>query len=123
MSSRMEELSNSRRCIDWFRRPTRGCRSDLYLEPAVSYQVAQQVAGAERLPVGEQTLRHRLRQRGLLASVDVARQVLLVRRTLEGSPRPVLHLKSSILVGPGIETETEVDAHRSSQAEKRSVEG
>jgi hypothetical protein len=74
--------------------------SDLFLEQAVSYQVAQQVGGAERLPAGEQTLRHRLRQRGLLASVDVARQVLLVRRTLEGSPRQVLHLRSSILVGP-----------------------
>jgi hypothetical protein len=38
-------------------------RSDLFLEPAVSYQVVQQSAGAERLPVSEQTLRHRLRER------------------------------------------------------------
>jgi hypothetical protein len=28
-----------------------------FLEPAVSYQVAQQMAGTERLPLSEQTLR------------------------------------------------------------------
>jgi hypothetical protein len=35
-----------------------------------------------------------------LASVDVGREMLLVRRTLEGVPREVLHLKASDLV-PG----------------------
>ncbi len=73
--------------------------SDLYLEPAASYQVAQQVAGAERLAVSEQTLRHRLGERGLLASIDAGREMLQVRRTLNGSPRQVLHLKSSALLG------------------------
>ena len=73
-------------------------RSDLFLEPAASYQVAQQAAGLERLPVSEQTLRHRLREHGLLASIDVGRQMLLVRRTLEGYPRQVLHLRASQLV-------------------------
>jgi len=67
--------------------------SDLFLDPAVSYRVIQQMAGAERLAVSEQTLRHRLREHGLLASVDVGRQMLLVRRTLEGSTRQVLHLR------------------------------
>ena len=71
---------------------------DLFLDPAASYQVAQHVAGAERLPVGAQTLRHRLREHGLLASVDVGRKMLLVRRTLEGGPRQVLHLRASDLV-------------------------
>jgi len=73
-------------------------QSDLFLEPAASYQIAQQVAGVERLPIGAQTLRHRLREQGLLASVDVGREMLLVRRTLEGCPRQVLHLRSSNLV-------------------------
>jgi hypothetical protein len=59
--------------------------------------VVQQAAGVERLLVSEQTLRHRLREHGLLASVDVGRQMLLVRRTLEGRPRQVLHLKASEL--------------------------
>ncbi|MGO9262180.1 MAG: hypothetical protein ACLQU1_38640 [Bryobacteraceae bacterium] len=66
---------------------------DLFLEPAASYQVAQQLAGAERLGVSEQTLRYRLREGGFLVSTDVGRQMLTVRRTLEGCPRQVLHLQ------------------------------
>jgi hypothetical protein len=71
---------------------------DLFLEPAASYHVAQQVAGTEPLSVSEQTLRHRLRERGLLVSTDLGRQMLTVRRTLEGLPKQVLHLKASDLV-------------------------
>src|ERR1700688_2635864 len=44
--------------------------NDLYLEPMASYQVAQALAGNERIPVSEQALRHRLRECGLLASLD-----------------------------------------------------
>lgn len=73
--------------------------SDLFLEPTASYQVAQQMAGTERFPVSAQTLRHRLRALGLLTSIDAGRQMLLVRRTLEGVPRQVLHLKASDLMG------------------------
>src|SRR5207249_7464488 len=73
--------------------------SDLYLDPFASYQVAQQVAGIERLPVSEQTLRRRLHEHGLLASIDAGRQMLLVRRTLQSRPRQVLHLKVSDLLG------------------------
>ncbi len=72
--------------------------TDLFLEPMVSYDIAQQMAGAERLPTSAQTLRHRLNERGLLASVDTGRQMLLVRRTLEGIPRQILHLKARDLV-------------------------
>ncbi len=56
------------------------------------------MAGAEPLPVSAQTLRHRLHERGILASVDGGRQMLLVRRTLEGIPRQILHLKARDLV-------------------------
>jgi hypothetical protein len=52
------------------------------------------MAGTERLPVSAQTLRHRLREHGLLVSIDAGRQMVLVRRTLEGRPRQVLHLKA-----------------------------
>ena len=76
---------------------------DLFLEPAASYQVAQQIAGAEGLAVSQQTLRSRLGERGLLVSTDVGRQMLTVRRTLEGCPRQVLHLKVSDLVVLGAE--------------------
>jgi hypothetical protein len=73
--------------------------SELYLEPAASYQVAQELAGNERLLGSEQSLRHRLRERGLLASVDAGREMLQVRRTLAGGSRQVLHLKTSVLLG------------------------
>jgi len=56
----------------------------LFLDPTLSYQVVQQMAGVERLPVSEQALRHRKREHGLLASIDLARKMLLVRRTLGG---------------------------------------
>jgi hypothetical protein len=62
-------------CIGW----TDG--SSLYLDPSASYQVAQQAAGTARLAVSEQTLRHRLHARGLLAGIDTGRQTLLVRKT------------------------------------------
>jgi hypothetical protein len=42
----------------------------------------------ERLPVSALTLRHRLREHGLLASIDAGRQMLLVRRTLDTRGRP-----------------------------------
>ena len=73
--------------------------SDVFLEPTASYQVAQALAGPERLPVSQQTLHHRLRERGLLASLDPARQMVQIRRTLGGCPRQVLHLKAELLTG------------------------
>jgi hypothetical protein len=76
----------------------------VFLEPAVSYEVAHQLAGAERLPVSAQTLRHRLQEHGLLASVDVGRKMLLVRRNLERIPRQVIHLKACDLVCSSSET-------------------
>jgi hypothetical protein len=71
---------------------------DVFLEPAISYQMAQQVAGRERLAVSEGSLRHCLRTRGLLASVDIGRQMLVVRRTVEGHPRQLLHLRADDLM-------------------------
>jgi hypothetical protein len=71
---------------------------DLFLEPTSSYYVAQQLAGTEQLAVSQQTLRYRLKERGLLVSTDAGRQMLTVRRTLEGCPRQVLHLRARDLV-------------------------
>lgn len=88
---------------DGDRRPRRlyrlGCGNDLYLDSRASYEVAQLVAGTVPLALNEQTLRHRLCAHGLLASVDLACQTLLVRRTLTGCPRHVLHLNASRVVG------------------------
>jgi len=85
-------------CIGWV------AGSDLYLDSSASYQVAQQAAGLDRLVASEQTLRRRLHGQGLLASIDTGRQTLLVRKTLEGCPRHVLHLKASALLGTITET-------------------
>ena len=63
--------------------------------PAI--EVAQQIAAADPIQASEQTLRHRLRERGWLASVDSGRQMVQVRRTLEGISRQVLHLKATAL--------------------------
>jgi hypothetical protein len=87
----------------WMSRGTRigwVAGSDLFLEPKSSYRVAQQMPEAAGLAVGEQVLRQRLRARGLLESVDASRQMLVVRRTLEGSPRQVLHLRASAVLDP-----------------------
>ena len=85
--------NNKNLCIGWI------SGNDLFLEPSLSYQVAQHVAGSERLPLSEQTLRHRLREHGLLVSIDAGRQMLQVRRILEGSPRQVLHLNADDFIG------------------------
>jgi hypothetical protein len=61
------------------------------LDPAASYAVAQ---AEGNLTVSQQQLRQRLRDRGLLASVDIGRNMLVVRRTLAGIPRKVLHLRA-----------------------------
>ena len=87
-------------CQEWTPQGTRMgwvAGSDLFLEPTACYQVAQALAGSERLPVSQPTLHQRLRESGLLASVDLNRQMVQVRRTLEGCPRQVLHLEAQIL--------------------------
>jgi hypothetical protein len=73
--------------------------SDLFLEPATSYRVTQVLAGSDRMTISQQALHHRLQQSGLLASVDEGRRMVQVRRTLEGHPRQVLHLKATDLEG------------------------
>ena len=78
--------------------------SDLFLEPKASYLVAKALAGTERLLVSAQSLRRSLRESGLLASIDVGRHMVLVRRALEDAPRQVLHLKASDLMSRSAET-------------------
>lgn len=71
--------------------------SDLFLDPKASYSLAQELSGSERIWASEQALRHTLRERRLLASIDKGRQMVQVRRTLEGTQRQVLHMKVSDL--------------------------
>ncbi|MDP9475526.1 MAG: hypothetical protein M3R38_07515 [Actinomycetota bacterium] len=78
---------------------------DLYLEPEAAYRVAQREAqGGEALTVSARTTRKRLKEKGLLVSVDDKRQTLTVRRTIEGvKDRSVLHLRLSSLFSDGDE--------------------
>jgi hypothetical protein len=73
--------------------------AELYLEPEASYAAAQEMARnqGDSLPVQARTLHKRLKERGLLASTDPGREVLTVRRTLEGRRRNVLHLRADTL--------------------------
>lgn len=80
-------------------------RDDLYLERDASYRAAQRMAGdGYGIEVKPFTLVRRLRERGLLGSVDKDRQVLTVRRTLEGRRCDVLHLRPEILGLPSPES-------------------
>jgi hypothetical protein len=73
---------------------------DLFLEPTASYRVVQLAARdtAEPFSISEQTLKKRLHEKGLLATIDQRREMLAVRRTLAGSSRAVLHLLRSTLL-------------------------
>ncbi len=53
------------------------------------------MGGAECLQPSEQSLRRRLHDHGLLASTDPGREMLAVRRTLDGCARQVLHLNAT----------------------------
>ena len=78
-------------CIGWV------ADDDLYLEPTAAFRAAQ-VAGrdiGEVLTVAEQTLRKRLHEKGLLASVDASRETLTVRRSIGGTSKSVLHFRRS----------------------------
>jgi hypothetical protein len=76
--------------------------NDVYLEPEAAFAEAQSLAvqQGEALRVSPQTLRKRLHERRLLASTGKeaeGRETLLVRRTIEGSRRDVLHLHARSL--------------------------
>ena len=75
-------------------------KDDVYLDPDSSYAVAQKLLRDQNdsLPVTAQTLRKRLKEKGLLASSDGASETIMVRHTVEGKRRYVLHLHTSIFL-------------------------
>ena len=74
---------------------------DLYLEPGAAYRIAQAMASADGLTIKPVTLWKRLKERGLLASVDEAREQNQIRVTLEGARRSVLHLRGETVMPQG----------------------
>ena len=91
-----ERWAGASSCIGWLD------GANLYLEPTASYVVAQEVGrgAGEPLVVSETTLRKRLHEAGLLASIDQVRQTLKVRKTVQGRVTEVLHLRASALTEP-----------------------
>jgi hypothetical protein len=72
----------------------------IYLEPTATYGVIQVMARDmnESLATSEQTLKKRLSEKGLLASVDTKRETLTVRRTIAGSKMAVLHFLTTTIL-------------------------
>jgi hypothetical protein len=97
---------------------------DLLLEPDASYAAAQALAGeqGESLAVTPRTLRRRLREHNLLASVGAGagRESLTVRRTVEGRRREVLHLRAGCL---SCTEPDQPDQHRKTARENGQVAG
>jgi hypothetical protein len=90
---------------------------DLYLEPEAAYAAVQKQGrdSGEPPSVTGRTLRKRLHEQGLLLSVDHARQVLTVRRTLGGRRREVLHTSEDLL---SFQTEPDQPDHASQKQQK-----
>jgi hypothetical protein len=67
---------------------------ELYLEPEASFTAVQRFARDqnESFAISAQTLRRRLKEKGLLATTDESRGKLTVRKTLQGARRDVLHI-------------------------------
>jgi hypothetical protein len=73
---------------------------NVYLDGKAAYRLVQ-AAGRDSgdvLAVSEQTLRKRLREKSLLASVDQNRGTLTIRKRIEGSSKDVLHFHRSVLL-------------------------
>jgi hypothetical protein len=90
-------------CIGWVD------EDDLYLDSTAAYRLAQ-MAGrdiGEVLAVSEQTLKKRLHEKNLLASVDRTRQTITIRRSIRGSSKDVLHFRRSTFLPEAPEDEPE----------------
>jgi hypothetical protein len=76
-------------CVGWLD------GDDLYLETTAAFRAAQMAArdAGEPFAISEQTLKKRLREKGLLASVDTKRETLTLRRMICGSSHEVLHFR------------------------------
>ncbi len=78
--------------IGWLRGET------LYLDPGAAYQAAQRMTLQDPLPLQPKSLWKRLKERGVLAETDSIRGRNLVRATVQGARREVLHLSAATLM-------------------------
>jgi hypothetical protein len=84
----LDEWRPQGKCVGWLD------GENLYLDPNASYQVAQGIGSmsGESLSIAPRTLHMRMRERGLLASVDQTRGTSTVRKQIEGNQHNVLHV-------------------------------
>ena len=101
---------------------------DLLLDPDAAFAAAQKLARDQgtAIPVKQRTLWKRLAEQGLLESRDQARGNM-VRRTIEGMRRELLHLRPSALAAGtdqrGDETDQRDETDQESGPESRGFPG
>jgi len=90
-------------CIGWIE------DDHVYLEPTAAFRAAQMAVrdSGEPFGISEQMLKKRLREKGLLASVDEKRQTLTVRRRIGGFYQSVLHFRRSRILPETAEDDSE----------------
>ena len=83
----------------------------VYLDLTAAYRVPQVSCRdvGESIPVTEQTLKKRMHERGLLASVDRTRQTLTIRRKINGTSRDVLHLLRATILPEGEDSSDDLE--------------
>jgi hypothetical protein len=83
------------RCVGWID------GDNIYLEPTSAYTIVQEFgrASGEPLVVSQIALVKRLKEKGLLASVDATRETNTIRKRILGASKNVLHLKARALLG------------------------
>ena len=81
----------------------------VYLEPTAAFRVAQVTArdSGESFTISEPTLKKRLREKGMLASVDEKRQTLTVRRMIGGIYKNVLDFRRDTILPEPAEDDPE----------------
>lgn len=86
---------------------------DIYLQPDAAFRVAQKLAGDQgtKLPISQTILWKRLKEKGYIATCEESRNT--ARVTIDGSRRPVLHLKASVFRDQAaVENELETGASK-----------
>ena len=83
-------------CIGWLE------NGELYLDPIAAFGVVRDVGkrAGQQIPLSDLTMRKRLNDAKKLASTDLAtaRKTVLVRKTLNGVRKEVLHMGHGVIV-------------------------
>ncbi|HXW14565.1 MAG TPA: hypothetical protein VEN79_08655, partial [Terriglobia bacterium] len=84
-------------CIGWVD------GENIYIDPTAAYRQVQLVGRdtGESITVTEQTLKRRLRDKGLLVSTDKRHETITVRRVVGGSSEDVLHFHCTTIFPVG----------------------